>query len=120
MTPGPVVITVAFIGYLVDGMVGAGAAALGMFLPVYLVVVLIAPFYHRIRERVSVRVFVQGITAAATGALIGAVFVLGQRAIMDWLTLLFFATSFVLLLLPFKIPEPVIIVAAALAGIALR
>lgn len=120
ITPGPVVITVAFIGYLVDGLVGASAAALGMFLPVYLVVVLLAPFYHRIRERVSVRIFVQGITAGATGALLGAVVVLGQRAIVDWITLVFFAMSFVLLLLPFKIPEPLIIIVAAVVGIALR
>src|SRR5215813_13266577 len=78
ITPGPVVITVAFIGYLVSGMIGASAAALGVFLPVYLFVVLVGPFYKRFSGNTQVRAFVQGVTAAATGAIAGAVVVLGQ------------------------------------------
>jgi chromate transporter len=63
ITPGPVVITVAFIGYLVDGLTGATAAALGMFLPVYLVVIVVAPFYHKVRDNRGVQAFVIGVTA---------------------------------------------------------
>src|SRR5204862_680570 len=66
ITPGPVVIPVAFIGYLVNGMWGACAAGLGVFLPVYLFVVLLAPSYRRFSNNIHIRFFVQGDTAAAT------------------------------------------------------
>jgi chromate transporter len=73
ITPGPVVITVGFIGYLVAGVPGSIAAAMGVFLPVWLVIVLLAPFYERLVRYASVNAFVQGVTAAATGAIAGAV-----------------------------------------------
>ncbi len=79
ITPGPVVITVAFIGYLVAGMVGASLAALGMFLPTYLVVVLMAPWFQRVAGNRMLKALVDGVTAAAVGALVGAVLVLGRR-----------------------------------------
>jgi chromate transporter len=74
--PGPVVITVAFIGYLVAGIAGATAAALGIFLPVYLVVVVLAPSYKRWAKNPQLNAFVRAVTAAATGAIAGAVIVL--------------------------------------------
>jgi chromate transporter len=120
ITPGPVVITVAFIGYLVDGLTGATAAALGMFLPVYLVVVVAAPFYHRVRDHRGVQAFVEGVTAAAIGALAGAVIVLGQRAIVDWTTLLICAVTFAMLQTRWKIPDPLLILAAGVAGVLLQ
>src|SRR5215216_290476 len=83
ITPGPVVITVAFIGYLVAGTAGAIAAALGVFLPVYLFVVIPAPYFRRIAGNRKVHAFVDGVTAAATGAIAGATFVLGRRALFD-------------------------------------
>ena len=76
ITPGPVVITVAFIGYLLAGISGATAAAAGIFFPVYLVVVLLAPSYKRWAKNPQLNAFVRGVTAAATGAIAGAVIVL--------------------------------------------
>ena len=119
ITPGPVVITVAFIGYLVAGIAGATAAALGIFLPVYLVVVLLAPSYKRWAKNPQLNAFVRGVTAAATGAIAGAVVVLARRSVYDLLTMLICAVSLVVLL-RWKIPEPVLIACAAIAGLALR
>src|SRR5205085_1122112 len=119
ITPGPVVITVAFIGYLVAGTAGATAAALGVFLPVYLVVVVLAPSYKRWAKNPQLNAFVRGVTAAATGAIAGAVVVLARRSIYDIPTVLIAAVSLAILL-RWKIPEPLIITAAAVAGLLLR
>jgi chromate transporter len=119
ITPGPVVITVAFIGYLVSGMIGASAAALGVFLPVYLFVVLVGPFYKRFSGNTQVRAFVQGVTAAATGAIAGAVVVLGRHSIQDLWTVGIALATFVILL-KWKIPEPIIIAIAGLLGVAIH
>ncbi len=116
ITPGPVVITVGFIGYLVAGLPGAIAAALGVFLPVYLVVVMVAPSYRRFAQNPQLHAFVRGVTAAATGAIAGAVVVLARRAVYDWTTL---AIALVVTALLFrrKIPEPLLIAAAAIVGL---
>ena len=119
ITPGPVVITVAFIGYLVAGTSGAIAAALGVFFPVYLVVVCLAPFYRKHSANPQLRAFVQGVTAAAVGAIAGAVVVLARGAIRDVFTLML-ATATLLLLLKSKVPEPVVIIASALMGVVLK
>ncbi len=118
ITPGPVVITVGFIGYLVAGLPGAIAAALGVFLPVWLVVVLLTPYYERFAKNPQVYAFVQGVTAAATGAIAGAVIVLGHRAITDIPTLLIAAVTLAVLM-RFKVPEPVIVIAAGILGLIL-
>src|SRR5262249_14525585 len=81
ITPGPVVITVAFIGFLVAGLAGATVAAIGVFLPCYLFVIIPAPYYRRFAGNQSIKAFVDGVTAAATGAIAGAAFVLGRRAL---------------------------------------
>jgi len=119
ITPGPVVITVAFIGFIVAGVPGATAAALGIFLPVYLVVVLLAPSYKRWAKNPQLNAFVRGVTAAATGAIAGAVIVLARRSICDVPT---FAIAIVSLAVLFrwKIPEPVVIGCAAMAGLLVR
>src|SRR5882724_4543109 len=83
ITPGPVVITVAFIGYLVAGMFGGLSAAAGVFLPCYLFVILPAPYFKRLAKNPWIAAFVEGVTAAATGAIAGAAIVLGRRAIVD-------------------------------------
>src|SRR5437762_13034877 len=83
ITPGPVVITVAFIGYLVAGPVGATVAAIGVFARVYFVTVLAAPHFRRFAESPRIKAFVDGVTAAATGAIAGAVLVLGRRALVE-------------------------------------
>jgi chromate transporter len=119
ITPGPVVITVAFIGFIVAGVPGATAAALGIFLPVYLVVVLLAPSYKRWAKNPQLNAFVRGVTAAATGAIAGAVIVLARRSIYDVPT---FAIAIVSLAVLFrwKVPEPAVIGCAAIAGLLLR
>ena len=119
ITPGPVVITVAFIGYLIAGVGGATAAALGIFLPVYLVVVLLAPSYKRWAKNPQLNAFVRGVTAAATGAIAGAVVVLARRSVYDLPTMLICAVSLAVLF-RWKIPEPVLIACAAVAGLVLR
>jgi chromate transporter len=116
ITPGPVVITVAFIGYLVAGLAGASAAALGIFLPVYLVVVLLAPSYKRWAKNPQLNAFVRGVTAAATGAIAGAVIVLARKSIYDLPTVLIFAVSLAVLF-RWKLPEPILIACAAVAGL---
>jgi chromate transporter len=119
ITPGPVVITVGFIGYIVHGWTGAVAAALGVFLPVYLVVVIAGPFYKKFAGNPQLRAFVQGVTAAATGAITGAIIVLARRSVTDVPTILI-ATISLLLLFKWKIPEPLLISAAAIAGLLLH
>jgi len=119
ITPGPVVITVAFIGYLVAGVAGATAAALGVFLPVYLVVILLAPSYKRWARNPQLNAFVRGVTAAATGAIAGAVVVLARRSVYDLPTIVICAASLAVLF-RWKVPEPVLIACAAVAGLLLH
>jgi chromate transporter len=116
ITPGPVVITVVFIGYLVAGLLGAIMAAVGIFLPVYFFTVVPAPWFRRNRDNAQLKAFVQGATAAATGALSGAVIVLAARAIYDVPTAAVALGSLVVLW-RFKVPEPILVTAAGIAGL---
>jgi chromate transporter len=120
ITPGPVVITVAFIGYLVAGPLGAGVAAFATFGPCYLFTVLPAPYFRRFSKNQSIKAFVDGVSAAATGAIAGAGFVLGRRALHDVPTALIALVTVVLLVKVKKLQEPLIIVIAGVVGIALR
>lgn len=119
ITPGPVVITVAFIGYLAAGIAGASVAALATFLPCYLLTVLPAPYYSRFAKNRKIKAFVEGVTAAAVGAIAGATWVLGKRAIIDIPTLLIALTTLAILVKT-KIPEPLLIVIAAITGLLLK
>jgi chromate transporter len=114
-----VVITVAFIGYLVAGISGAAAAALGIFLPLYLVVVVLAPSYKRWAKNPQINAFVRGVTAAATGAIAGAVVVLARRSVFDAYTT-FICLVTLLVLFRWKVPEPVLIACAAVVGLLLH
>ena len=116
ITPGPVVITVVFIGYLVAGILGATMAAIGIFLPVYLFTVIPAPWFKRNRDNAQLKAFVQGATAAATGALGGAVIVLAYRAIYDLPTAAV-ALASLAVLWRFKVPEPILVTAAGAIGL---
>jgi chromate transporter len=120
VTPGPVVITVAFIGYLVAGPLGAVAAALGVFLPCYLFVVVAARQFRRAAQNPSVKAFVDGVTAAATGAIAGAVVVLGRRSLVDVPTVLIALATLAVLLKAKKVPEPLVILAAGTLGALLK
>jgi chromate transporter len=119
ITPGPVVITAGFIGYLVAGPIGAILASLGVFLPPYLLVLLLAPSYRRFAQNRQVKSFVQGVTAAATGAIAGASYILGRHAIHDVTAVLIALTTLVLLLKVKKVPEPLVIFCAGIAGVIL-
>ncbi len=116
ITPGPVVITVGFIGYLVAGLYGAAAAALGVFLPVYLFVVIPSPWFKRHMNQPQLSAFVAGVTAAATGAIAGAAFVLGRRAIFDLPTAAI-ALATLGIVWRWKVPEPFLIAAAGIIGL---
>ena len=120
ITPGPVVITVGFIGYLVAGFPGAAVAALATFLPCYLFTVLPAPYFKKYGKHVSIKAFVDGITAAVVGALAGSVIVIAIRTIKDIPTALIALITIVLLLRIKKEKEPYIILASALLGLALK
>jgi len=117
ITPGPVVITVAFIGYLVAGASGATAAAMGVFAPVYVITLVLAPRYERLKADRRVRAFVDGVTAAATGAIAGAAVVLGRRAVVDLTTAMIASVTLMILLRTRKIPEPLVIATAGVAGV---
>jgi chromate transporter len=116
ITPGPVVITVAFIGYLVAGPLGAICAAIGDFLPCYLFVIIPAPYFRRFAKNRQIKAFVDGVTAAATGAIAGAAFVLGRRAIIDIPTIVILACTYIVLAKVKKLPEPLVILAAGVVG----
>jgi chromate transporter len=120
ITPGPVVITVAFIGYLVAGPLGAIAAAIGVFLPAYLMVVLVAGWFQRVAKNHALRAAVDGVTAAATGAIAGAAIVLGRRAIVDGPTLVVLFAALAVVLWVRKVPEPVLLLCAGVVGVLLR
>jgi len=118
ITPGPVVITVVFIGYLAAGLAGGVLAAVGIFLPVYLFTIIPAPWFSRNRDNALLKAFVQGATAAATGAIAGAVILIAKRAIYDPPTAAIAAVSLAVLW-RFKVPEPILVAAAGLVGLVL-
>ncbi len=117
ITPGPVVITVGFIGYLIAGVPGAVVAALGTFLPCYLFTVLPAPYFKKYGKRPALVAFVDGVTAAAIGAITGAVIVLAQRSIVDLVTALMALVVIGLLWKLRRLPEPLLVAIAAVIGL---
>jgi chromate transporter len=120
ITPGPVVITVGFIGYLVAGFPGACVAALATFLPCYLFTVALAPSFKKIAKNASIKAFVEGITAAVIGALVGSVIVIGMRSITDIPTALIAVAAVLALLYIKKMQEPYIIGIAAIIGVLIK
>jgi chromate transporter len=120
ITPGPVVITVGFIGYLVAGPLGGTAAALGVFLPAYLLVIIPAAYFRRAVGDPRVKAFVDGVTAAAAGAIAGAAFVLGKRAIVDGPTAAIGLATLLIVIYVKRAPEPLVILAAGLVGLAIH
>lgn len=120
ITPGPVVITVGFIGYLIAGFSGACVAALATFLPCYLFTILPAPYFKKWGKHPAIKAWVDGITAAAVGAIAGAVIVLAKRQFTDVISILIGLTTIFVLLRFRKLQEPLVIVAAALIGLLVR
>jgi chromate transporter len=119
ITPGPVVITVGFIGYLIAGFAGAVVAALATFIPCYLFTIIPAPYFKKYGKLPGVIAFVDGITAAAIGAITGSVIVLARRTVIDIPTLVIALTVIVLLWKFKKLQEPGVIAAAAVVGLIL-
>ena len=119
ITPGPVVITASFIGYLIVGASGMIAATIGVFAPAWIIVIVAARRYRAIASRPAVRAFVGGVTAAACGAMAGAAFVLGRRAVIDAWTAVIAIVSLAILL-RWKVPEIALIACAAAAGVLLQ
>lgn len=120
ITPGPVVITASFIGYLVARAPGMIAASIGVFLPAWLIVLIFARRFRAMSARPSVRLFVDGVTAAASGAMAGAVFLLGRRALIDGATIVIAALAFVLPLRWKRFSDVVLIAIAGVAGLLLK
>jgi chromate transporter len=120
ITPGPVVITVGFIGYLVAGFWGATVAALATFIPCYIFTVIPAPYFKKYGKNPSIKAFVDGVTAAAIGAIAGAVLVLGKRTLTDLPTILIAITTAAVLFRFRKLQEPFIILLAAAIGIIIK
>lgn len=117
ITPGPVVITVAFIGYLVAGLPGACIAAFATFLPCYLATIISAPYFKKYGKLPAVVAFVDGITAAAIGAITGSVIVIAKRSITDIPTALIAVATIILLWQFKKLQEPMVVAAAAIIGL---
>jgi chromate transporter len=120
ITPGPVVITVGFIGYLVAGFPGASVAALATFLPCYLLTVIPAPYFKKIARNQSIKAFVDGITAAVIGALVGAVLVIATRSITDIPTAIIAIANIFVLIYIKKAQETYLIAIAAILGILIK
>ena len=116
ITPGPVVITTAFIGFLLAGLAGATVAAFAAFFPAYVLTIIPAPYFKKHGKRPGIAAFVDGVTAAAIGAISGAVVVLGRRSIIDVPTALLMVATIVVLW-RWKMPEPAVVLAAALIGL---
>ena len=120
ITPGPVVITTGFIGYLVAGFSGAVIAAAGTFLPCYLFTIILAPLLKKHGSKPGLKAFVEGVTAAAIGAITGAVVVLARKTLIDIPTIIIAIVTILILLKFKKIQEPIIVLSAGILGIILK
>lgn len=120
ITPGPVVITVGFIGYLVAGLKGACVAALATFLPCYFLTILPAPYFKKYGKNPAIKAFVDGVTASAIGAIAGAVIILAQKSIIDTYTVIIAISTVFLLWKYKKITEPYLILGCAIIGYSLK
>ncbi len=116
ISPGPVVITATFVGYLVAGFWGSLVATIGIFLPSFLLVLVVAPILVRHRANPNVQGFVKGAYAAAIGTILGACVLLGKIAIGDWLTALV-AIGSLAALLRWKVSNPLLVAATAIIGL---
>jgi chromate transporter len=116
ISPGPVVITATFVGYLVAGFWGSLVSTIGIFFPSFIFVLVVAPILARYGSNPNIQGFVRGTYAAAIGTILGACFLLGRIAIGDWLTVLIGATSLAALFL-WKVNNPLLIAATAAIGL---
>jgi len=120
ITPGPVIMTVGFIGYLVSGFPGACVCAFATFLPCYLITICSAPYFKKIANNNSIRAFVEGITAAILGSLLGAVILIALKNIVDFPTGFIAFSVAIILFYSKRVPEQLIILVAAILGICVK
>jgi chromate transporter len=116
LSPGPVVITATFVGYVVAGFWGAVISTIGIFLPSFLLVLIVAPILLRYRANSNVQGFVKGAYAAAIGTILGACVLLGRIAIGDWLTALVALVSLIVLF-RWKVSNPLLVAVTAIIGL---
>jgi chromate transporter len=116
ISPGPVVITATFVGYLVAGFWGSVVSTVGIFLPSFVLVLVVAPLLARHRSNPNIQGFVRGAYAAAIGTILGASFLLGRIAIGDWLTVLIGTVSLAVLF-RWKVSNPLLIAVTAIVGL---
>ena len=116
ISPGPVVITATFVGYLVAGFWGSLVSTVGIFFPSFILVLVAAPILARHRDNLNVQGFVKGAYAAAIGTILGACVLLGKIAIGDWLTALIGVASLAVLF-RWKVSNPMLIAATAVVGL---
>ena len=125
ISPGPVVITATFVGYLVvarlggsllDGLWGSLVSTIGIFLPSFLLILIVAPILVRYRANPNIQGFIKGAYAAAIGTILGACVLLGKIAVGDWLTALVAAASLIVLF-RWKVSNPLLIAATAIIGL---
>lgn len=116
VSPGPVVITATFVGYLNNGVAGAIAATAGMFLPSLLFMLLGAPLLRRYRSHGRVQGFVRGVTVAVVGVLVGTSYMVARSTLHDIFGIAVFAAAAVVLFLKVKVPEPALVGAGAACG----
>ena len=116
ISPGPVVITATFVGYLVAGFWGSVAATIGIFLPSFVLVLIVAPILARYRTNANVQGFVRGAYAAAIGTILGACILLGHIAIGDWFTAAVGVAALAALFL-WKVSNPLLMAVTAVAGL---
>lgn len=119
LTPGPLLISAGFIGYIAAGFIGSLFSVVGIFLPVYLCVVLFVPFFKRLIKIKAVEIFIRGVTAAASGAIAGSVYLLGKHVVVDFWTLGLGVIVFAALIKT-KIPVPILLLAGGLAGVGIK
>ena len=117
ITPGPVVITAVFVGFLVAGLTGALVAGTAIFFPPLLMVVVLAPWITRYRRHPAVQGFTRGATAAAAGAIVGAAAIIATQVLVDVPTVAIAIVAFVVLWRT-KVPEPAVVAVAAVVGLA--
>ncbi|MGA9005696.1 MAG: chromate transporter, partial [Xanthobacteraceae bacterium] len=116
ISPGPVVITATFVGYLVAGFWGSLVSTIGIFLPSFIFILIAAPLLARHGSNPNVRGFVRGAYGAAIGTILGACVLLGKIAIGDWLTALIGIVSLAILF-RWKVSNPLLIAATAVVGL---
>lgn len=117
ISPGPVVITATFVGYLLGGFTGATAATLGMFLPPVLFVVLATPLLLRYRDSARLRGFIRGVSTAVVGVLAGTTWLIARTAIVDLAGLIIAVVALAVVTTTKRVPDPLVIAAAGAAGL---